>query len=130
MPSSAMQARAMVVKGVGWQRVYFHKYPNSGYDLKDTTVDQVYKQNSANSTCSAAVDAVAGRIIVNSDNKLFYPAYLAGAYNSVGVGGGTAYQNGSAYLANLSIYYDWFTILSWYYDSSIRSTGNCQYYYY
>ena len=131
MPSSALQAGAMAVKCYAWQRVYSHKYPNSGYDLKDNEEDQVYKADSALTSCSAAVDAVAGRIIVNSDNKLFLAAYLPGTYSSAGVGGGTAYQHGAAYLANSSIFYDWFTILSWYYDDSLRSpNGNCKFYYY
>lgn len=122
MPSQAMYAGALACKGYGWYRVRIKKY--SGYDVKNSQADQVY--NPSKTPASSAVNAfnfVNGRIIVNKSNKLFPTYYQAGAYNSNGANGGMAYQNGAAYLANSSTYYDCYQILYYYYNG-VANLGN------
>ena len=119
----SLKAGAQCVKFVGWYRVYNHKYYGQGFDVKDSTADQVYKPNTENSNTTKAINAVDGEGMMNSDGALFYPSYRAGDYDSSGKNGGICKQHGSHYLDKEKGYTYW-EILKYYYDSSDVSSGN------
>lgn len=75
--AESLKAGAQAVKFVAWYRVYNAKYPGKGYDVKDTTADQVYKPNTEVTNTTNAINAVSGVGLLNSSNELFYPAYAA-----------------------------------------------------
>ena len=118
--SEALKAGAQCVKMVAWYRVYNAKYPGLGYDVKDTTADQVYKPNTENTYTTNAINAVSGIGLCNSGNQLFYCAYLAGTSGSAGTqNGGTCYQWGTQYLAGAG--YVCLDILKYYYGSTMKT---------
>ena len=117
-----MKAGAQAVKFVGWYRVYNAKYLGKGYDVKDSTVDQVYKEGTEVASCTNAINAVGGIGMENSNNEIFYPSYRAGTSGTAGTKyGGILYQYGSQYLANQGYTYD--NILDYYYSYSTVSPG-------
>ncbi|MCL2343083.1 MAG: SpoIID/LytB domain-containing protein [Firmicutes bacterium] len=119
--SESLKAGAECVKMVGWYRVYNAKYPGLGYDIKDSTADQVYKPNTAQATCTAAIDAVSNVIIVDSITNLFYLAYNSGTSGSAGTqNSGVVSQYGTQYLANTKGY-GYVDILKYYYGSNIHT---------
>lgn len=120
--AESLKAGAQAVKFVAWYRVYNAKYPGKGYDVKDSTADQVYKENTEYSTCTDAINAVGGIGMLSSSGELFYPSYRAGTSGSAGTqSGGTMSQYGSQYLAKQGYTYD--EILSYYYSYSNVSSG-------
>jgi hypothetical protein len=120
--AESLKAGAQACKFVGWYRVYHAKYPNYDYDVKDTTADQVYTPNTENSDTTAAINAVGGIGIKNSEGTLFYPAYAAGSSGSNGTQyGGQMSQWGSQRLAGPSYNYTCMDILHYYYDYSDKS---------
>lgn len=120
--TESLKAGAQAVKFVGWYCVYNAKYPNKGYDVKDSTADQVYKEGSEVDSCTAAINAVGGIGMENSENEIFYPSYRAGTSGTAGTQyGGILYQYGSQYLAGLGYIYD--EILDYYYSYSDVSSG-------
>lgn len=58
--TESLKAGAQAVKFVGWYRVYNAKYPGKGYDVKDSTVDQAYKEGTEVASCTNAINAVGG----------------------------------------------------------------------
>lgn len=122
-PEESLKAGAQCVKFVGWYRVYNHKYYGQGFDVKDSTADQVYKPNTEKSNTTKAINAVDGEGMMNSDGALFYPSYRAGDYDNSGKNGGVCKQNGSHYLDKEKGYTYW-EILKYYYDNSDVSSGS------
>lgn len=82
--TESLKAGAQAVKFVGWYRVYNAKYPGKGYDVKDSTVDQVYKEGTEVASCTNAINAVGGIGMENSNNEIFYPSYRAGTSGTAG----------------------------------------------
>ncbi len=121
-PQESLKAGAQCVKFVGWYRVYNHKYYGEGYDVKDSTADQVYEPNTEHTNTTKAINAVDGEGMMNSDGKLFYPSYRAGSYDSSGKNSGICKQNGTHYL-DTEKGYDYWQILKYYYDNSDASSG-------
>lgn len=120
--TESLKAGAQAVKFVGWYRVYNAKYPGKGYDVKDSTVDQAYKEGTEVASCTNAINAVGGIGMENSNNEIFYPSYRAGTSGTAGTKyGGILYQYGSQYLANQGYTYD--NILDYYYSYSTVSPG-------
>lgn len=121
----ALKAGALAVKGVGWYRMIFHKYPAYGVDVSDTDCDQAYRPNSAVSKTDAAFCALTGVAFQKADGYLFYPSYGGGASNSAGQRGGRLYQYGSQYLATHGYSYAgaYKDILRYYYDYSSATGG-------
>lgn len=120
--TESLKAGAQAVKFVAWYCVYNAKYPGKGYDVKDSTADQVYKPGTEYSTCTSAINAVGGIGMLNSSGELFYPSYRAGTSGSAGTAhGGIMYQYGSQYLATSG--YNYNQILNYYYSNSSVSAG-------
>ena len=122
-PEEALKAGAQCVKFVGWYRVYNHKYYGKGYDVKDSTADQVYEPNTEHANTTKAINLMDGTGMMNSDGALFYPSYRAGTYDDSGKNGGICKQNGTHYLAEKKEYNYW-DILKYYYDNSDVSNGS------
>ncbi|MFV0518441.1 MAG: SpoIID/LytB domain-containing protein, partial [Aminipila sp.] len=125
--SESLKAGAMCVKMVGWFRVESAKYPGRGYDVKDTDADQVYKPNSAKTSCTNAIKAI-GSTGIQSASYLFFPRYLSGTegyYEVGGWDGGTVSQWGTKKFADNG--YDYLHMLHYYYDYTPRLDGNVMY---
>ncbi len=118
-PIESLKTGAMCIKMYGWYHVYYHKYPGLGYDVVDTTGDQVYVPGSAYSRSSQAVNAVAGIGLVNSSGYLFETQYLA---SGPGYHSGKVSQTGANSLANQGYLYS--DICNYYYAYSDKSSGN------
>jgi hypothetical protein len=78
--TEALRAGAMPVKTYGWYWTMHAKYPGSGYDVKDTTSDQVYNPSVSYASTNAAVDATWGYRITRN-GAIFQAHYCAGSYN-------------------------------------------------
>ena len=123
-PSASLQAGALCVKMVGWWRVENPKY--NGYDIKASTADQVYIENSSNAATSGAYNEVTNwgmHVKLSQGGYLFYPAYLSGTAGQIGErSSGTVLQHGTKKLAEEGS--SFLSILSYYYDGSSRTYGN------
>ncbi len=117
--TESLKAGAIAVKMVAFYRVWYPKYPDYAYDVKDTVVDQVYNPESGkeNSSTLAAINAVGGIGVEASNGSLFYLAYRAGTAGDPGVqGGGILRQQGADYWNDQGKYWMW--ILHYYYDNA------------
>jgi PKD repeat protein len=84
-PTETLKAGAMAVKMYGWYHVVHHKYPGLGYDVKDTTADQVYIPGSDTSDyqyTDAVVDAT-WNYSMTRNGSLFESEYDAGTDGSL-----------------------------------------------
>ncbi|MBL0389194.1 SpoIID/LytB domain-containing protein [Tumebacillus sp. ITR2] len=108
---------AECAKMYGWYYVYNPKHPESGYDVDDTTNDQVFVAGTELDVSTGAINAVGGQGMQRADGTLFVAFYLAGSYNSTGAAQGWVSQNGSNYLAT-NQGKSWTGILHYYYDQS------------
>lgn len=121
-PSESLKAGALAVKMYGWYHTYHPKWATLGADVKDTTADQVYKPNSEHEDTTAAINALDGIGLENSDGNIFETQYNAGYENTVGDPcTGKISQWGSKYFADEG--YDYLYICRYYYDESDKSTG-------
>ncbi len=125
--SEALKAGAMCVKMVGWFRVESPKYAGKGYDVRDDDRDQVYRPNTAVSSCTKAINNV-GSNGIQSAGYLFFPRYLNGRegfYEVGGWDGGTVSQWGTKKFADNG--YEYLDMLHYYYDYTDRLDGNPMY---
>jgi peptidoglycan hydrolase-like amidase len=114
-PTETLKAGAMAVKMYGWMHVTtYHKYPGLGYDVKDSTADQVYKPESAEAYTNAAVDAT-WDYVMTRNGKLFEPEYDSGIKGSLNsLFPNRLGQEGAVILANQGK--TWQQIIHYYYD--------------
>jgi len=118
--AQSLEAGAFAVKAIGWYRVLHPKYPGLGYDIKDTTADQVYKPNSSYASTNNALSQISSQGLFDSNGCVLCAAYNAGTVGVVGNEySGVMSQNGSEILANegCNDYY----ICGYYYDMSDKS---------
>jgi len=117
-PVESLKAGAMCVKMYGWYHCYYYKYYGQGFDVKDTTADQVYVPDSEQTNCTSAINAVGGIGIENSAGFLFETQYLASGPTQ---NSGKVSHSGANSLANND--HDWLYICKYYYDNSDKSSG-------
>nr|WP_026073719.1 SpoIID/LytB domain-containing protein [Acetivibrio cellulolyticus] len=118
-PMESLKAGAMAVKMYGWYRCYNYKYYGMGFDVYDTTVDQVYKAGSEHERSTEAINAVAGIGIRNASGLIFETQYNAHDQKQHS---GYISQIGANSLADKG--YSWVDICNYYYSNSNKSTGN------
>lgn len=118
-PMESLKAGAMCVKMYGWYRCYNYKYYGNGYDVKDTTADQVYKAGTEHSRSTEAINAVGGIGLKNTAGLIFETQYTATATTA---NGGKVGQNKANTLANQG--YTWHQICNYFYSYSDKSTGD------
>lgn len=69
---AALRACAMAIKNYGIARIKRAKYAGLGYNVKDSTADQVYNPSKTRITqCDNAVDYIWKYYLVSSDSKIF-----------------------------------------------------------
>jgi hypothetical protein len=114
-PTETLKAGAMAVKTYGWMHVTtYHKYPGLGYDVKDSTADQVYRPGTAEAYTDAAVDAT-WNYTMTRDGQLFEPEYDSGVKGSLEpIYTNRLGQEGAVILGNEGM--TWQQILHYYYD--------------
>lgn len=83
-PSESLKAGAMAVKMYGWYHVYHPKWPSLNADVKDTTADQVFIDNTEVSSTTTAINNVGGVGLENSSGAVFETQYLAGTQGQPG----------------------------------------------
>ncbi len=119
----SLKAGAQASKMYSWYRVYNPKYPGMGYDTKDTTADQKYVPNSAQTTCTSAINAVGGVGYYTSKGNFFETQYRAGTSGSYGTkSGGVVYQWGTKKLADEG--YGYLYILQYYLNGVSYNDGS------
>jgi len=116
-PAASLRAGAMAVKSYGWYWALHSTRKTSGgqcYDVRDDTVDQVYRPSSALTSTSAAVDSTWTARMTRSGNIL--QAHYCATTTACGgwVDGNWMSQYGSRDLANAGDTYQ--TILHHYYS--------------
>lgn len=128
--SEALKAGAITIKTYAWYNATYPRKPATDYGahLTDKWENyQHYVPNSGQKTTNAAVDAVSGIFMVNSDGKVFDAQYRAGTKDEIGTAfGGVLSQWGTQYIATNFPEYDYYTILSYYYSLSDKSSGYIQ----
>lgn len=115
---NARKAVALSVKNFGWNRTLVQKYPNLGYDVKPTTVDQVYNPSKVVSTkVKNAVNSIWDYVMLSCDYKLFCSFYVKNSsINSFARhNGGVLSQDEANSLGNAG--YSWQYILHYFYDN-------------
>ncbi|HEX6292352.1 MAG TPA: SpoIID/LytB domain-containing protein [Herpetosiphonaceae bacterium] len=128
--AESLRAGAMAVKTYGWYWTIYSKYPGAGYDVKDTTADQVYNPNVSYASTDAATDANWGYKMTRN-GAIFQAHYCAGSYNSSRTSGqcsenhgwtvGTYMsQWGSKWYADNGRTWQW--MVPFYYDNVVVST--------
>ena len=117
-PVESLKVGAMCVKMYGWYHCYYYKYYGQGFDVKDTTADQVYNPGSEATRCTSAINAVGGIGIKNTAGSLFETQYLASGPTQHS---GKVSHAGANNLANND--HDWLYICKYYYDNSDKSSG-------
>lgn len=121
-PSESLKAGAMAVKMYGWYHVYHPKWPSLNADVKDTTADQVFIDNSEVSTTTTAINNVGGVGFENSDGNVFETQYLAGTKDQPGTqSSGKMSQWGTKYWADKGTK-NYVEMAHYYYDNSDKST--------
>ena len=118
-PLESLKTGAMCVKMYGWYRCYNYKYYGKGFDVMDTTADQVYVAGSEHSRTNTAINAVGGIGLMNTAGLIFETQYLA---NATTANGGKVGQIKSNSLANSG--YNWHQICNYFYSYSDKSTGD------
>ena len=128
--SESLKAGALPVKLYGWYWTIYAKYPGSGYDVKDTTSDQVYNPNVSYASTNAAVDATWGYKLTRNNN-IFQAQYCAGSYNSSRTTGQCSQNHGwtvGNYMTQWGSkwYADngrtWQYMMTFYYDNAVVGT--------
>lgn len=100
---NALNACALAIKNYGVARVNTKKYPDLGYDVKDTEADQVYNPGKElQSKCNQAVDNIWYYFMYDSKGRLFPAFYVDNkTINSYAIkNGGMLSQKRSRDLAN------------------------------
>jgi hypothetical protein len=133
-PAESLKAGAMAVKMYGWFHTMNPSYPVAGADVDDTTGDQLYVPNSANTDCTSALRSLdhqgMRRENINSHRQLFHyifeTRHCAGTYAddryipcSATTPGDFLSQNGSHYFADPPNNQDYQTILTEYYYGDV-----------
>lgn len=114
---TARKAVALAIKNYGWHRTLVQKYSNFEYDVKSTSVDQVYDpQKTLSTNASSAVNAIWGYVMLSCDYKLFCGFHTASSsVNSYArEHGGIVSQTQADDLADDG--YTWQEILHYFYD--------------
>jgi hypothetical protein len=126
----SLRAGAMAVKTYAWYWTIYAKYPGAGYDVKDTTSDQVYNPNVSYASTDAAVDATWGYKMTRS-GKIFQAHYCAGSYNSSRTSGQCSENHGwtvGTYMSQWGTKYyadngrTWQWMVPFYYDGVVVGT--------
>jgi hypothetical protein len=126
--SDSLKTGAQCVKMVIWSLIVDPWYPNLGYDMKNNN-DGHYLPNTENTACTQAINAVGGVGMENSDGDIFYASYASGTQGYYGTQySGSCSQWGSKKWADEGQYY--FSILSYYYSYSSKSSDAIQEFYY
>ncbi len=127
-PIEALKAQVVCIQQYAiWHVLYYSKYPNEGYDLKNTTDDQAYdyyydsflpNYTTYHNTVEDAYKS-ASRIcmVVKSTGALFESLYCENKNSNYNLGYGTLYQEGAITLANLGRTYT--EILHGYYNNTM-----------
>ncbi|MCR5485222.1 MAG: Ig-like domain-containing protein [Clostridiales bacterium] len=123
------KAGVMAVKMYGWFRTLRPKYPALGYDVKDSTSDQVYDPYAFENNLASRyrtkwygfVDELRGSYFLNSAGQFFQSGYVANSsYHSYAVkNGGILSQNEARSLGEAGYSYE--DILHYFYDYSALS---------
>lgn len=127
--SEALKAGAVAIKSYAWYNATYPRLPatNYGAHLTDKWENyQHYVQNSGQgqTATNAAVSAVSGIFMVNSAGNVFDTQYRAGTQGDIGTAwGGVLSQWGTQYIATNYPEYTYYTILSYYYSYSDKSSG-------
>ena len=121
-PTESLKAGAQAVKMYGWYHVLHPKYASLNADVKDTSVDQVYKSGTAVTSTTNAINSVAGVGLKNSSGNIFEAQYISGSSGTAGSQHtGKMLQYGTKYLAEHG--YSYLSMCHYYYDNSNKSTG-------
>lgn len=113
---NSLKAMAMVIKTYGWYWTIHEKYPGKGYDVKDTSVDQIYVPDSQNPISDKAVEDT-WNYIMTMNGEIFESEYDSGTEGMTKpLYSGRLSQWGSKFLADQGN--DWPYILHYYYDPS------------
>ena len=114
---NALNACALAIKNYGAARKYTKKYPDLGYDVKDSEADQVYNPDKAMQTnCSLAVSNIWDYYIYDANNGLI-PAFHVHDKNVSSYAkknGGVLSQTKSRDLANSGK--NWEEIIKYFYN--------------
>lgn len=122
-PSESLKAGAMAVKMYGWYHVYHPKWPLLNADVKDTTADQVFIDNTEVSSTTTAINNVGGVGLENSSGAVFETQYLAGTQGQPGTqSSGKMSQWGTKYWADQGTK-TYIQMCHYYYDNSDKSSG-------
>ncbi|WP_434656163.1 SpoIID/LytB domain-containing protein [Thermoanaerobacterium thermosaccharolyticum] len=122
-PSESLKAGAMAVKMYGWYHVYHPKWPSLNADVKDTTADQVFIDNTEVSSTTTAINNVGGVELENSSGAVFETQYLAGTQGQPGTqSSGKMSQWGTKYWADQGTK-TYIQMCHYYYDNSDKSSG-------
>ncbi|WP_438349448.1 SpoIID/LytB domain-containing protein [Paenibacillus sp. FA6] len=128
--SESLKAGAIAIKTYAWYNATYPRKPASDYGahLTDKWENyQHYVPNSGVTSTNNAVNAVSGIFMRNTDGKVFDAQYRAGTSGDIGTAfGGVLSQHGTQYIANTYPEYDYYTILSYYYSFSDKSSGYIQ----
>ena len=73
----ALRAGAMAVKTYAWYWIINRKYPGQGFDIKDTTADQVYKPGSSHPRTDRAVEET-WHLVMTRGKQIFQAQYFDG----------------------------------------------------
>lgn len=121
-----LESGALACKMYGWYYVY---YPHSSsYDVKDSTVDQVYNPSKENTNTTQAINNVGGIGIDAANGSLFICHYWAGSNGPGRIGpsscptDGWMWQNGTNYWWNNGQH--GYTYCGHYYYDNSDSTNN------
>lgn len=132
--TESLKAGAVAIKTYAWYNVEHPRKPATDYDCHLTDQSANYQHYVANSnypTTDAAVNAVSGIFMRNSDGVVFEATYGAGTQGEIGTAfGGWLSQWGTQYIATNYPEYDYTNILSYYYSFSDKSDGYIQVGYY
>lgn len=129
----ALKAGAIAIKTYAWYNATYPRKPATDYNAHLTDKWQNYQHyvpNSGTTETDTAVDDVSGIFMRNSDGKVFDAQYRAGTKGEIGESfGGVVSQWGTQFIALNYPQYNYYTILSYYYSYSDKSsdlieTGN------
>lgn len=118
----ALQAGAMAVKTFAWYHLtVVRKYPGRGYDVRDSTCDQVYKNGSSHPNTDKAIDETWNWVMTKSD-RIFHAQYDSGTPGSPNpLYQGRISQEGTQYWAKQGK--NWQEILQYYHSNAIKFTA-------
>lgn len=131
----ALYACGLAVKTYGTYRILVPKYPNLGYDVKDTSADQNYNPNGVNvgnARIAKAIDDLQEWLVADSNNNIICTYYKAGKQGvdprtgddpNHTKGCGDLSQWGAQYLAD-TVGWEFTDILDFYYSYSLLPDGS------